>query len=276
MRLFNKIAIIGTGLIGGSLGLLIKKKGLAREVVGVSRHKKSLALALKMGAIDRGSLSLDILKGADFLILATPVETIIRLRKEIFKNTGRDCLVTDVGSTKLKIVSFLEKTFPHYLGSHPLAGSEKCGIANASAEIFKNSLCLLTPTRKTHKESLAKIKAFWAKAGARVILVSAERHDQILSFTSHLAHIIAFSLVNSIPDKFLKFASGGFKDTTRIAASNPGLWQGIFLTNKADCLKAIGLFEKNLKKLKLALRNNDRKLLTNILSQAQKKRSSLA
>ncbi|MDO8662571.1 MAG: prephenate dehydrogenase/arogenate dehydrogenase family protein [Candidatus Omnitrophota bacterium] len=276
MRLFNKVAIIGTGLIGGSLGLFIKKHRLAQEVVGVSRHKKSLGLALKMKAIDRGSLSLDIIRGADLLILATPVETIVNLRKQILKIAGKGCLVTDTGSTKVNIVSFLEKTFPNYIGAHPLAGSEKCGIANASIGLFKNSLCILTPTKKTQKKALDKIKALWVKAGARVVLLSPKEHDRILSFTSHLPHSVAFSLIDSIPDKFLKFASGGLKDTTRIAASSPELWQGIFLTNKINLLESISLFEEGLNKLKFAIKNNDKKLLTHILTRAQKKRIILA
>ena len=275
MPLFKKVAIIGTGLIGGSLGLSIKKNKLAQEVVGVAQHKASLALALKMKAIDRGSLSLDIIKGADLLILATPVDTILNSRKQILKMAGRHCLVTDVGSTKTKIVSLLERAFPNYIGSHPLAGSEKRGIAHACPGIFKNSVCILTPTRKTQGKALAKIKALWTKAEARVVLLSPAGHDRILSFTSHLPHLVAFSLINSIPVNFLKFASGGLKDTTRIAASSPALWQGIFLTNKINALKSISLFEKNLKQLKSAVKNGDKKLLMHILSQAQQKRNLL-
>jgi len=273
MSLFNKVAIIGTGLIGGSLGLFIKKNKLAGEVVGVAGHKASLNLALKMKAIDRGSLSLDIIKGADFLILATPVDMVIGLRKKILKIAGKDCVITDVGSTKGKIVALLEKDFPDYVGSHPLAGSEKRGIENARPDIFKDSLCILTPTRKTSKKALAKIKALWLRTGARVTLLSPNEHDKALSFTSHLPHLVAFSLINSVPTGFLKLSSGGLKDTTRIASSSPLLWQGIFLTNKKDSLKAVALFERNLNKIKGAIRKNDKKLLTNILKQAQNKRS---
>ncbi len=236
MPRFNKIAIIGMGLIGGSLALFIKKNKLAGQVVGVARHKATLDLAIKRRAIDRGSLSLDIIKGAELVILATPVDNLLDSRKQILKIAGKDCLITDVGSTKSEIVSLLEKTFPNYLGSHPLAGSEKSGIVNANADIFKGSLCILTPTGKTRKNALARIKKLWARAGARVILLSPEEHDRILSFTSHLPHIVSFSLINSIPVEFLKFASGGLKDTTRIAASNPKLWKGIFRTNKVATL----------------------------------------
>lgn len=275
MHLFKKVAIIGTGLIGGSLGLLIKKKRLADEVVGVSRHKKSLGLALKIKAIDRGSLSLEIVKGADLLILATPVDTIISLKRQIRKITGGDCLVTDVGSAKHKITRELSRLFPNYVGSHPLAGSEKRGILNAGPDLFKGSLCVLTPTKSTEVKALARIKAFWEKLGVKTVCISPQEHDRALSFTSHLAHIVAFSLMNSVPADFLKFASGGLKDTTRIASSDPELWQGIFLTNKTELLKAIRLFESNLKKIKSALAGNNKARLAGILKQAQKKRNTL-
>ena len=275
MRMFNKVAIVGTGLIGGSLALFIKKNKLAGEVVGVTEHKASLALAVKMKAIDKGSLSLDIIKGADLLILAAPVDTIISLRKQIRKNLNKDCVVTDVGSTKEKIVSLLEKDFKNYAGSHPLAGSEKRGIKNARSDIFKGSLCILTPTNKTQRKALAKIKALWIKTGARVVTLSPEAHDKALSFTSHLPHVAAFSLINSVPLNSLKLSSGGLKDTTRVALSSPKLWQGIFLTNKKELLAALAIFEKNLQVIKGALQKNDKRLLTKILSQAQKKRNIL-
>ncbi|MDD2680223.1 MAG: prephenate dehydrogenase/arogenate dehydrogenase family protein [Candidatus Omnitrophica bacterium] len=276
MRLFNKVAVIGTGLIGGSLALVIKKKKLAKEVVGVTRHKASLNLALKNKVIDRGALSLDIIKGADLLILAAPVDTIIALRKKMLKFVSRDCVVTDVASTKEKIVSLLEKTFPNYVGTHPLAGSEKRGVIYAHPAIFKGSLCVLTPTAKTRGKAMKKIKALWGKAGARVIFLSPKAHDRVLSFTSHLPHAVAFSLIDSIPAKGLKFFSGGLKDTTRIAASDALLWQGIFLTNKKNMLTAIAAFEKSLRKIKSAISRNDKEKLTAILRLAQKKRNALA
>ena len=140
MKLFNKVAIVGVGLIGGSIALAIKKHRLAHEIIGVSRHTKSLLLAKKMGAIDRGSQDINIIKDADLVILATPVNTIINLAPKILKVIKRACIVSDVGSTKEQIVKILEKIFPNYIGSHPLAGSEKRGIINADPKIFKDSL----------------------------------------------------------------------------------------------------------------------------------------
>lgn len=275
MSTFNKVAIIGTGLIGGSLALAIKKRHLAKEIVGVSLHKESLNIALKRKIIDRGSLSLEIIKGADLLILATPVEVIITQKEEIAKIITKECIVIDVGSTKEKIVASLEKEFPNYLGAHPLAGSEKRGIAYADGAIFDNSLCILTPTKKTAKPVLEKIKNLWLRLGTRVVLLSPKKHDEVLSFVSHLPHVIAFSLINSIPENCLKFASGGLKSSTRISGSDAILWRDIFLSNPRNLLKAIGSFEKNLLKIKSLIRKNDKLALVNTLSKAKKKRDSL-
>jgi prephenate dehydrogenase len=275
MRLFNKVAIIGTGLIGGSIALDIKRRKLAKKVIGVSRRKKSLLLAKRLGAIDYGSREIDIIKGADLVILAAPVSTILNLANPISKRITRDCLVTDVGSTKKEIVAKLEKVFPYYIGSHPLAGSEKRGIVHAYANIFQDSLCILTPTKNTSPRALSKIKKLWIQLGAKVKFLSPGEHDKILSFVSHLPHIIAFSLISSIPSSYLSFASTGLKDTTRIAASDSEIWKDVFFSNQKNVLKGIELFQKSLVKIKSALRRNDKNLLTQILKKAKNKRETL-
>ncbi len=275
MKLFNKVAIIGVGLIGGSLALGIKKKRLARQVVGVSRHKKSLFLAKKIGAIDAGSRELDIIKGADLVILATPVNTIINLAPKISKIVRKGCIVSDVGSTKEDIAACLGKTFLNYVGGHTLAGSEKRSIINADPRIFKNSLCILTPMKNTQARALNKISLLWRQMGAKVILLSPKTHDTVLSFTSHLPHILAFSLIKSVPREFFKFASTGLRDTTRIATSDSELWRDIFLSNPKNILKAIKLFEHNLSRVKQAVQKKDGRRLLLILREAQKRRNSL-
>jgi prephenate dehydrogenase len=275
MRLFNKVAIIGTGLIGGSIALDIKRRKLANKIIGVSRRKNSLLLAKRLGAIDYGSREIDIIKGADLVIMAAPVSAILNLAKPISKRLTRDCLVTDVGSTKKEIVAELEKVFPYYVGSHPLAGSEKRGIVHACANIFKDSLCILTPTQNTDPKALSKIKKLWIQLGAKVKFLSPVEHDKILSFVSHLPHIIAFSLISSIPSGYLSFASCGLKDTTRIAASDSEIWKDVFFSNQKNVLKGIELFQKNLVKIESALRRNDKNLLTQILKKAKNKRATL-
>ncbi|MDD4980543.1 MAG: prephenate dehydrogenase [Candidatus Omnitrophica bacterium] len=275
MKLFNKVAIVGVGLIGGSMALAIKRKGLAREVVGVSRHKSTLSLAKKNRVIDRGSQGLDIIKGADLVILATPVNTILRLAPDIFRLIPAGSIVTDVGSTKKEIAACLSKIFPNYVASHPLAGSEKRGVNNACAGIFKNSLCILTPTGKTNPKALKKIGRLWHELGARIVFLRPDIHDKALAFVSHLPHAIAFSLIGAIPGEYLKLGANSLKDTTRIALSDSCLWADIFLSNRKNMLEAIESFQGSLFRIKSAIQKKDRKMLIKILKEAKKKRDIL-
>jgi prephenate dehydrogenase len=273
--MFNKVAIVGTGLIGGSMALAIKKKRLANKVIGVSRHKKTLLFAKNNGVIDIGSQDIKVIKDADLLILATPVSTVLTLAPRISRIIKPDCIVTDVGSTKKQIVSKLETLFSRYIGSHPLAGSEKRGINNADADIFKGSLCILTPTKKTNKIALGKIKNLWNILGAKVFFLTPDTHDKILSFISHLPHVVAFSLIGIVPKKYLRFASSGIKDMTRIAASDSELWSDIFLSNPRNIANAIDLLQKTLSKIKSTINKRDKKLLALIIKEAKKRREAL-
>ncbi|MBM3249491.1 MAG: prephenate dehydrogenase [Candidatus Omnitrophica bacterium] len=275
MKLFKQVAIVGTGLVGGSLALAIKKKRLAGEVVGVSRHRRSIWLAKKRGAIDRGSQELDIIKDADLVVLSMPVGAIMELSPKIARIIKKDCLVTDVGSTKAAIVARLEKCFKNYLGSHPLAGSEKRGIANAGAGLFKDSLCILTPTGKTPKRVLRKMELFWQALGAKTSVIDPAAHDKALSFTSHLPHVAAFSLIDTVPSGFAKLSSTGLRDTTRIAASDSELWSEIFLSNAGALIRAIDGYIKNLRRTRSALKSRDKRALTRILARAKEKRTRL-
>lgn len=275
MRLFKRVVIIGTGFIGGSIALGIKKNGLAQEVIGISRRRKTLLLASKIGAIDKGSLDIGVAGGADLVILAAPVGTILDLASALAKVVSRDCIVTDAGSTKKEIVSRLEKIFPRFVGAHPLAGSEKQGIQYAAAGIFKKSICILTPTAKTESGAAKKVKMLWEKLGSTVIYLSPAAHDEKLSFVSHLPHLAAFATINSMPAKFLRFASTGLKDTTRIAASDSKIWADIFLSNRKNMLEAISALEGNLAGIKSAINKKDKKLLIKILKEAKEKRDTL-
>lgn len=275
MKLFDTIAIVGMGLIGGSMAKDIKKQRLAHRVIGVSRHKKTLVFARNSGIIDNGSQDLSIVKDADLVILATPVNTILKLSQEIRKFVSRDCIVTDVGSTKKEIVSELSKIFPNYVGSHPLAGSEKRGVANVQPSLFKGSLCLLTPTKDTNPKALNKIKEFWRKLGARVAFLNPDTHDKILSFVSHLPHAVAFSLIATVPGKYLKFSANGLRDTTRIALSDERLWTDILLSNRKYMLESIESFQDTLSMVKSAIDNRDEKTLIRILKESKNKREIL-
>jgi prephenate dehydrogenase len=224
MKRFDTVAIVGTGLIGGSIALAIKKKRLCRRVIGISLHKKSLVKALNLGAVDDASVSLDAIKDADLVILAMPISAILELAPKISRIVNKDCLVFDVASTKFNITKKLSGLFRSFVGAHPLAGSEKRGINFARADLFLNSLCILTPVRNTDTAALLKVKKLWSALGCKTVTMSPQNHDRILSFVSHLSHIAAFSLINSIPAGFLKFSTASLKDTTRIASSDPRLW----------------------------------------------------
>lgn len=275
MKLFKKVAIVGTGLIGGSIGLAIRNKHLAEEVIGISRRRKSIRYALRKGAIDRGSQDLKIIRGCDAVILAMPVETIIKMAPAISKLISRDCLLTDVGSTKAEIVRTLSGIFSNFIGSHPLAGSEKTGVLQAHQDMFEGSLCILTPTARTSSLVLKRIKALWQRLGAKTVLLTPESHDKILSLVSHLPHVAAFALMNIIPTDCLMYAANGLKDTTRIARSDSELWAQIFLSNRKNMLRSIELFEAQLSRIKSAVKRKDKLLLKEILEQARKRRECL-
>jgi prephenate dehydrogenase len=243
MKVFNKVAIVGTGLIGGSLALAMKKNGLAKKIVGVSRHNSSLSEAKRIGAINDGSKSLTIIKDADLVVLAAPVHAIIKLAPAISKIINKDCIVIDVGSTKEEIVLELSKIFPNYIGTHPIAGSEKRGVKNANASLFKGSLCILTPDKMAKQDCLRKVKKIWAGVGAKTLEVTPLKHDKIMAFVSHLPHAISFALMNSVPKALLKFAASGLKDTTRISASEPELWSDIFLSNDKNIFRCLGIIK---------------------------------
>lgn len=276
MRIFKKVTVIGTGLIGGSIALGLKRKGLAARVVGISRSRKTASLARKMRAVDFASRSLTAAKGSDLVILAAPPEVILKLAPSLSKIIGRDCIVTDAASTKEEIVNKLGSLFKRFVGAHPLAGSEKKGIENASSQMFKNALCILTPVAKTDPEALKKVKKLWFSLGSRLAFLSPARHDEILSFVSHLPHIVSFSLMESIPPQYLRFAASGLKDATRLAASDPQLWQEIILSNKDNSLRAVAVLEKNLAKIKSALRRKDAAALNRIFKSGSGKREALA
>ncbi|MFA5362054.1 MAG: prephenate dehydrogenase [Candidatus Omnitrophota bacterium] len=273
--MFNKAAIVGTGLIGGSLGLALKKKGLAREVVGVSRHQKNIVRAIKLGAVDKGSRSLDIIGGADLVVLAMPVGAILSLAPAIARYTGPGCVVTDVGSTKEQIVSSLTGIFPCFVGSHPLAGSEKRGVSYAQTGLFNNSVCIVTPVAKTRAEAVRKVRKLWVSVGARVVILDPKKHDRALSLISHLPHVAAFSLMNVIPVQFLAFAPPSLREATRVAASDGELWSDIMYSNKKNIIAAIEALRKELFSIESAVKYNATRKLHRILNAAKIKREKI-
>lgn len=276
--LFDKVTIVGVGLIGGSIGMAIKKHKLAKKVVGLSHRQTSLNKAKEMGAIDEGLIDVaSAIKGADLVILATPVEWIIKMLPQINPHLKRSCIVTDVGGTKEEIMTAAHNTLSNpvnFIGSHPLAGSEKKGVEFSSADLLQNALCIITPTKNTYQGAKDKIKTLWTKIGCRVKPMTPAEHDEILAFVSHMPHLVAYSMVESIPDQFLSYAPKGLRDTTRIAGSDPELWKDICLTNSHSVIKSIDAVVKSLALIRKSIIDLDEKTLVDHFTKAKAKREA--
>ncbi|OGX46993.1 MAG: hypothetical protein A2321_02555 [Omnitrophica WOR_2 bacterium RIFOXYB2_FULL_45_11] len=273
--MFSRVAIIGVGLIGGSFGLALKKKALAKEIIGIGHRQKSIDQALRVRAIDQGYLGLDSIRGADLVVLSAPVKEIINILPKLKNLISEDCLIIDAGSTKSEIIKIAEKHRLRFIGCHPLAGMEKKGPENARADLFKNSLCLLVPPKKYSPQDLSRVKKLWEALESRTMVLNSARHDRILAFTSHLPHAVVFSLIDCLKSDYLKFGAGGLKDTTRIGLSDPLLWRDIFLTNRKELLSAINTFEKSFQRLKSLIKNNNDGALRAYLEKSRDKRNGL-
>ena len=276
MKRFDKVAIIGVGLMGGSIGLAIKKKGLAKEVAGVFRHKATLDKALKRKAVDKGYMNIkDGVKGADLVILATPVSSIVRVAREVIKYAAKGAVITDVGSTKEWIVAQLEKASKgssvNFVGSHPMAGSEHNGVEFSRDSLLEEAPCIVTRASRTDNSALSKVVNFWKRLGGRVKVMTPSQHDRSVALISHLPHIIAFGLAGAVPEKDMAYAAESFRDTTRIASSDPNLWADIFITNRKEAIKACRMFESSYKNILKALSVNDHSGVVNALKKAKAK-----
>lgn len=270
---FKKIAIIGVGLIGGSVGLAVKKRRLARQVTGVFRHLTTMRRALRRKAVDAGFMDMaGGVKDADLIIIGSPVFSIPRLAADAAKHAKRGAIITDVGSTKAYIVDKMERSLKNskavFIGSHPMAGSEKAGVEAARADLFESSPCIVTRTARSDLKALAAVAAFWKSVGARVKILTPSEHDRAVALVSHLPHIVAFSLAGSVPAGALEFAAEGFKDTTRVASSDPDLWSDIFLTNRKEILMSAGLFRKYYNGILSAISKGDRRRTVRELKKA--------
>lgn len=278
MKLFNKIAIIGVGLIGGSIGLAIKKRRLAGEVIGVFRRASTLKKALKRKAVDKATMSIEEgVAEADLIIVAAPVSSIPRLAAEAVKYAKEGAVMTDVGSTKAWIVCAVEEMLGDYtavsfVGSHPMAGSERAGVEFAWGNLLKDAPCIVTKTPRTDMRALNRIVKFWRNLGAKVKVMSPARHDKSVALISHLPHIVAFSLAGAVPEKEMACAAEGFRDTTRVASSDPDLWSDIFLTNRKEIISAARMFDKYYRDLIRALSAGRRSETVRLLKRAKAKR----
>jgi prephenate dehydrogenase len=253
----RRLAVVGLGLLGGSVAKAVQERQLAREVVAVGRRMISLAAALEDGVVDRATTELaEGLEGADFVVLATPVAAIEALLPKVWQAAADGVVVTDVGSTKGAIVRCAEALAAGrplaFVGSHPMAGSELSGYAAARADLFASALVIVTPTEATEAQALKRVWGFWEALGSRVVAMDPASHDQAVAAVSHLPHLTAFALVKAVErldPSFLGVAGRGFKDTTRIAAADARVWREIFLTNRAVLHDAVEAFTVSLAEL---------------------------
>ncbi|MBI5184802.1 MAG: prephenate dehydrogenase/arogenate dehydrogenase family protein [Nitrospinae bacterium] len=281
----EKIAIIGVGLIGGSLGLICREKRLAGSVWGHGRSESNLRKAVELGLIDRYSLDLrEAVEGADLVVLATPVESIIKTGEKISPFLRENAVVTDVGSAKEKIVRRMEEILPRnirFVGAHPIAGTEKSGPEAAFAELFQDRYCILTPTEYTDNGALGLVRELWEQTGARVDVMDPEKHDRILALISHLPHMAAYALVDSLSKKerefpgLFSYVAGGFRDFSRIASSSPVMWKEICLQNGKAIIQGIEVLRGALSEIAEAIENGNGEKLEKIFLNAKVIRDGL-
>jgi prephenate dehydrogenase len=267
------VAIIGVGLIGGSIGLAVRARGLASEVVGVGRDSFALEQAARLGAIDRGTTDLSAgVAGAEVVVVCTPVSRVAEDVGRVAESAPSDVLVTDAGSSKRQITEAVERHPPSaavFVGAHPLAGSEQRGVLHSRADLFDGRVCVLTPTPRTRLERTRRAVAFWTALGCRVVELLPAEHDEIMAYTSHLPHAVAGALASSVPVEWLPLAAGAYRDGTRVAASDSGLWTAIFRDNRGPLLKALGTLQQRLDAVKYALMTDDEDAIRNWWEQAQ-------
>ncbi|UQG61172.1 bifunctional prephenate dehydrogenase/3-phosphoshikimate 1-carboxyvinyltransferase [Marinobacter sp. M3C] len=277
--LFQRVAVIGLGLIGGSLAAALRENKLAEEVVGFDTRADELALGVELGVIDSAAESAaQAVSGADLVVLAVPVKAIQSVLREIQSSLKVDAVITDVGSTKSGFVNDVRAVLGHLpatvIPGHPIAGSEKSGIRAANPQLFAKHKVILTPADNACPQALGKVTAMWRACDANVLTMAAEHHDEVLAATSHLPHLIAFSLVDTLAGDdqnmdIFRYAAGGFRDFTRIAASDPVMWRDIFLSNRDAVLLTIDRFTQDLDQLRSAIADQDGDTLLRVFTRAR-------
>ena len=269
---FEKVCIVGLGLIGGSIGLAMKRSKISNQIIGFARSNSTLKRAIELGLVDKVKDNLeDAVNDCDLIILATPLSTFKKLVEEMSPFLKKDCIITDTGSAKLSVIEDLRGILPNnveFIPGHPIAGTEESGPDAGFAELFDNRWCILTPTEENSSNAIDLIKEFWESIGSKVEIMDPLHHDKVLAITSHIPHLIAFNIVgtannlaNVTEKEVVKYSAGGFRDFTRIAASDPKMWSDIFTYNSEAVLEMLELFSNDLAKLKAAVIKKDSDLL---------------
>tara|TARA_B100000586_G_C20098033_1_gene423452 strand:+ start:671 stop:1549 length:879 start_codon:yes stop_codon:yes gene_type:complete len=281
MSIFKQTTLIGIGLIGSSIARALKKKKLSKSICIFSRKQKTINIAkkLKLGNFYTTNLKKSV-KNSDLIIICTPISAYEIILKKISNFIMPGAILSDVGSVKYSVVKifskFQNKGF-NIIPSHPIAGTEKSGPESGSTDLFKQRWCVLTPTGNYNKNSLNKVKKMWINLGSKILIMNPENHDKVLALTSHMPHLISYSIVSSAlninpkeKSRVIKFSAGGFRDFTRIASSDPTMWKDIFLNNKKNLLRTVKEFEKSLNLIKSYVKSNNEKKLFDIFVQTKK------
>jgi prephenate dehydrogenase len=279
---FRKITIVGVGLLGGSVALAVRQRGLAAEIAGYVRRDKAVADCEKFGATDYATTDLlAAVSNADLVILGTPLAQMTALASQFLPALKPGVMVTDVGSVKAGVVrqleSLIKKTGACFIGSHPMAGAEKTGLAAARANLFENAVCVLTPTKNSPPAAVRKLTRFWRALGARVLSMDAAQHDLLVSRSSHLPHVVAAALAGLVldpkqPKEQAALCATGFRDTTRIASGSPEMWRDIALANRKNLARSLEVFAAELKKFQAKLRAGDAAAIESFFTTAKSRR----
>jgi len=281
---FKKAALLGTGLIGGSIGIALREKQLVEKIVGWDRDSEAREQAVKRGAVDeKADVALDAVQGADLVVLAVPVLSTVELLKEILPAVEAGALITDVGSTKSRIMETVEPILPdsvYFIGGHPMAGSEESGIKGADPALLENAIYVLTPGYNTPSEMIGKLTGMLEEAGAQPLLLEPETHDRVVASVSHLPHLAASALVQSVAgsgdmELVRTMAAGGFRDSTRIALANPEVWRDICISNREALRSALDTFKRSIEFLDQYLSESNAEAIEEYLREARDYRSSI-
>lgn len=281
-QIINRLCIIGVGLIGGSLARALKKAGVVGKVVGAGRNVTHLEKAKALGVIDFFETDISLaVKDCDMVVLAVPLGAMQSIFEEIAPVITNDMVITDVGSAKASVVKAAQKAFKIFpqtlVPGHPIAGTEKSGVEASFAELYENRRIIITPLETSSDDAIAKVRSMWQACGAEVVETTVKHHDEVLAATSHLPHMLAYSLVDTLAkmdakNEIFDFAAGGFRDFTRIASSDPDMWHDICLSNRDALLMMIKKFSDDLQLLAKAIENNDGAFLKDMFSRAKKTR----
>jgi cyclohexadieny/prephenate dehydrogenase len=284
--MFDKVALLGVGLIGSSMAHAMRRAGLAGHIAGYSHRAETVDLARSVGFAD--SLTTDAtecVKDADLVVLCTPVGSFKALAEEIAPNLKPGAILSDAGSVKGAVIRDVGPFVPdgvHFVPAHPIAGTEQSGPTAGFAELFDGRWCILTPPPGADHAAVAKLKVFWEGLGSNVEVMDAHRHDLVLAITSHVPHLIAYNIVGTADDlenvtegEVIKYSAGGFRDFTRIAASDPTMWRDVFLNNKEAVLEVLGRFSEDLSALQRAIRWGDGDALFNLFARTRAIRRSI-